>query len=139
MASPVTPLGVVTMSAWLFWPVFGTAEPPPLSADAVRSRAGYFVLDWHDSPGGRFELRERQGSAPARLLYSGPDTARLISGRANGNYRYQVRRVGETDWSAPLRVTVEHHSLSRALGFFLIGALVFIATLVLVVRGARNG
>jgi hypothetical protein len=113
------------------------AEPLRLQADTDQATAGYFVLDWQ-APPGRFELRERRGDGPARVLYSGPDTARLISGRPDGEYHYQIRRIGEPHWSEAVSVTVEHHPLSRALGFFGLGALVFLATLLLVVRGAHR-
>lgn len=113
------------------------AEPLRLRADTEQATAGYFVLDWQ-APPGRFELRERRGDGPHRILYSGPDTARLISGRPDGAYHYRIRRVGEPQWSEAVLVTVEHHPLSRALAFFGLGALVFLATLLLVVRGARR-
>jgi hypothetical protein len=52
-----------------------------------------------------------------------------------------VREVGEGrvyPWSEPVTVTVAHHPLSRAVAFFTVGALVFLATLGLIVRGARR-
>ena len=114
------------------------AEPPPLQTDSARPNAGYYVLDWGKSEVGTFELRERSAAGDERILYRGADTARLISGRSDGEYRYQVRRIGEAAWSEPVVVEVEHHPLGRALGFFLVGALVFVSTIVLVVRGASD-
>jgi hypothetical protein len=115
-----------------------TAAPPVLETSAETATAGYFVLDWKSSSEGIFELRERASDGAERTLYRGPDTARLISGKPDGVYHYEVRRVDESEWSEPTEVTVAHHPLSRALGFFLIGTLVFVATLAVVVRGKRG-
>jgi len=75
------------------------------------------------------------------LIYKGPDRATVISGQADGTRVYRVREVGEGrvyPWSEPVTVTVAHHPLSRAVAFFTVGALVFLATLGLIVRGARR-
>ena len=118
------------------WPV--SAEPPELESSAETATAGYFVLDWKSAPEGIFELREQATDGSERILYRGPDTARLISGKPDGVYRYEIRRVEESEWSEPATVTVAHHPLPRALGFFLVGTLVFVATLAVVVRGRRG-
>lgn len=115
-----------------------SAAPPTLQTSSETATAGYFVLDWESAPEGIFELREQATDGAERTLYRGPDTARLISGKPNGVYRYQVRRADESGWSEPTRVTVAHHPLPRALGFFLVGTLVFIATLAVVVIGKRG-
>lgn len=72
----------------------------------------------------------------SKTLYQGPDTATLVSGRKNGTYYYRVRSEKPgSDWSNAVEVKVAHHPLSRAFMFFSLGALVFVATLTMVVRG----
>jgi hypothetical protein len=116
-----------------------------LESDSDNATAGYFQLRWEarempmrliESPGPDFETRN--------LVYEGPDTARLISGKSNGRYFYRLESAVGTDStqadvvSNTLQVTVRHHSLARAFTFFAIGAAVFAATLALVLFGDRN-
>lgn len=75
----------------------------------------------------------------ASILYQGPDTATLVSGKADGTYYYRIRNTTTpAEWSNITKVTVTHHPLSRAFMFFILGALVFVATLVMVIRGNRT-
>lgn len=116
-----------------------------LESDSDIATAGYFQLRWEasemptrliESPGPDFETKN--------LVYEGPDTARLISGKSNGRYFYRLERMVATDGiqadvvSNTVQVTVRHHSLARAFTFFAIGAAVFAATLALVLFGGRN-
>lgn len=118
-----------------------------LQADSDVASAGYYQLQWEageaptrlvESPGPEFENR--------RVVYEGPDAARLISGKSDGQYYYRLERAdpeGASDneidvVSNVLQVTVRHHSLSRAFTFFTIGAGVFLATLILVLVGGRS-
>jgi hypothetical protein len=60
----------------------------------------------------------------------------------DGTYRYRIRAVEiETGrsgpWSAVYRVHVRHHPLSRAFGFLALGAVVFFATLGVILVGNR--
>jgi hypothetical protein len=41
-------------------------------------------------------------------------------------------------WSEAGNMKVEHHSLSKAIGFFITGLIVFAATLFMIVSGARK-
>lgn len=138
MRAPVIPYKAFVFLWLSFLSLSVRAEPPPLQSDTSLATGGYFVLSWQAPEGGSFELRERRTDVPARVLYRGPDTARLISGKPDGEYLYQVRRIDEPEWSEPLRVRVEHHSLARALTFFVVGAVVFVATLIVVARGAEK-
>jgi hypothetical protein len=100
------------------------------------STTGTFDLSWQGKEGERFRLLQLTPGKTPRLIYQGTDTARVMTGLANGHYRYQVE--GETGRSEPQTVTVTHHSLPRAFGFFGVGLLVFVATLWLVVRGEKG-
>ena len=118
-----------------------------LESDSDIATAGYFQLQWEAS---ETPTRLVESLDPAFktsvVLYEGPDTARLISGKSDGNYFYRLERAG-AEFAAgnqaevvsnTLQVTVKHHSLVRAFTFFAIGAAVFAATLALVLFGGRN-
>lgn len=114
---------------------------PELSADTTVATAGYFGLSWGPAgeAGGapaRFELQEAPDPAFAapHTLYAGPDRATALSGRPDGTYYYRVRADGGA-WSPVVAVEVMHHSLVRAGLFFALGAAVFVATVVLILRG----
>lgn len=117
---------------------------PKLESDTEVSTAGYFRLQWGTNGTTEFVLEESQQPSftPSRVLYQGPDTARIISGRGNGDYYYRIRDVetrnGENVWSEVLHVQVKHHSLSRAFLFFSIGAIVFVVTLIVIIIGNRQ-
>jgi hypothetical protein len=97
------------------------------------STSGTFDLSWQGTPGETFRLLQLNENKTPRVIYEGTDTARVMTGLPNGEYTYQVE--GKSGSSEARRVTVAHHSLSRAFSFFAIGLVVFIATVILVVRG----
>lgn len=108
------------------------------------ANAGYFQLDWNDNNESNFfqllESREPRFIRP-RVLYKGPDTGSHISGKSDGEYYYRVvafKDDGAVLISNDVKVSVQHHSLSRALLFFSIGAFVFIATLIVIIMGNRT-
>lgn len=133
------------LAGWLFAMAAGTAvaaDAPHLQTDSSTSTAGYYRLTWDgDDDGTQYQLqesRQRDFSTP-QTLYEGPDRASLLSGRHDGEYFYRVRTVpaqGQPGpWSDVVAVEVAHHSLGRAFLFFGLGAVVFIATLVMIVGG----
>ncbi len=106
------------------------------SSDAL-SRTGHFQLSWqYDGVGDQFELQEsiHKDFRRLRTIYEGPDNARAMSGLPDGSYYYRVR-VNAGDWSDFVTVTVEHYPLSTAFTFLGLGAIVFLATAVLIIRG----
>ena len=115
---------------------------PHIETDTAVATAGYYVLRWSAATTD-VEVAEfaNPGGGDPRIIYKGPDRATLVSGQPNGTRIYRVREIGAgapSAWSEPVSVTVAHHPLSRALTFFGIGAVVFVATLTLIVRGARR-
>ena len=115
-------------------------EAPALESDREVATAGFYQLTWSGETAAGFELEEatRADFAQARLLYRGPDLATVLSGKPDGDYHYRIRAIDDgtrSDWSAPVHVEVRHHSLARALTFLALGAIVFIATVVLILRG----
>jgi len=127
---------VISAPAW--------SAAPQLESDTDVATAGYYRLEWNANEVKDFILEESQQASfdSARVLYQGPDTARIISGRGDGDYYYRVRELNtqsrEDGWSEVVHVQVQHHSLTRALLFFVIGAIVFVATLAAIIVGNRQ-
>lgn len=122
---------------------YALAAAPQLASDSAQSSAGYFQLSWEGEQGSDYLLQEASepNFVQANTLYEGPDTATLISGRSDGTYYYRIRYLDMTNddsWSNITQVEVTHHPLSRAFMFFALGAIVFIATLIVVVIGNRS-
>ena len=144
------PISVLLSLLWLVsLTVHGDSGMPLLASDTEIATAGYYRLSWQgETSAVEYELQASSNAdfSTPRLIYRGPDLATVISGQADGDYFYRLRarQAGERTggrsgaWSAPVKVHVQHHSLARALAFFAAGALVFIATLLLVLRGARD-
>lgn len=135
---------------------------PMLAVDTDIATAGYYRLTWsvedtNSSP--VFILQE--ATTPKfenpEIVYKGPDLATVISGKSNGMYYYRVRLKQPTGsagtdpkelisketpkeamWSQVVSVDVKHHSLPKAIGFFIAGFIVFAATLFMIVSGARK-
>jgi hypothetical protein len=115
---------------------------PQLQSNTPVSTAGYFTLSWEDESTGNFELQRAPNDrfdTPV-TLYRGPDKATVVSGLANGDYFYRVRGIESNSggWSDPVKVTVAHHPLSRAFLFFTLGAIMFLITITVLIRGARR-
>lgn len=117
-----------------------------LNASTDLANAGYFQLFWEVNADSKtYQLQESmtQDFSNVKTIYQGIDNARVISGLANGNYFYRVRELsatesGEVEWSKAVNVTVQHHNLTRAMSFFFLGLLVFLATLVAIISGSKN-
>ncbi|MEZ4375593.1 MAG: fibronectin type III domain-containing protein [Polyangiaceae bacterium] len=114
----------------------------------LESQAGSATLNWKaEHTGGPEPTYQLQRSADAsfsdpKTLYTGPDQGRYVSGLLDGSYYFRVRaRQGDTAWSAwskPQELVVTHWPESRALSLMGIGALVFLATAFVVLRGTAK-
>jgi hypothetical protein len=128
-------------SALLAMPVVQAS--PLLHASPVASSDGVIQLHWA-LDGRRVELQRAADAAFAHpvTLYRGTDSASLRSGLVDGRYFFRLRALQADGrpgpWSKPLAVRVAHHAALRAWGMFGLGALVFLATLGLVVWGGRR-
>jgi hypothetical protein len=135
-AVPFAATAILLLAFVVSMPCLGA--PPDLETDNPNATAGYYVLSWSGAQGPYDLIEESSASDEPRVLYSGPDSAMLISGKPDGRYVYRVRTQGDPVWSEPVTVTVEHHPLLRAWTFFAHGALVFFSTLLVVLRGGRS-
>jgi len=125
-----------------------TPEAPQFEMPAqVNSNSGYIRLEW--SPSSKddvvYELEEAPSSefSTPQRIYEGPDLASFISGLPNGEYYYRVRAVNKSEktssaWSDPVHLTVKHHPVSLALTLAALGALVFLLTALVVIKGVRT-
>lgn len=90
-----------------------------------------------------FELQKSRDEefTEAKTAYTGPDRATFISGLADGMYYYRIRVIKGDEvgvWSDTVKFEVKHHSLKLALVLFFIGAIVFSATVWIVLKGASK-
>lgn len=127
------------MSLYSFSATAGTLT---LHSDTDTATAGYFQLNWQSNiPTDGFALYESmyEDFSHASLVYRGSDLGTVISGKPDAVYYYRVtRQQPPVITSNTIHVTVRHHSLRTAFYFFTIGAIVFIATLLLILYGHRQ-
>ena len=80
-------------------------------------------------------LTDPQGTV--RPVYNGTGDGIFLSGLADGDYALGL--VGESGAKAdPITLSVTHQSLSQALWLAGLGALVFLLTVVVILRGTRG-
>lgn len=106
------------------------------------SRDGHIRLAWEGerAPGeAEYEVQQADNEHfnNARAIYQGPDLATFVSGLENGTYYYRIRS-GEGEWSDTLLVEVRHPSLRLTFLLLGIGAVVFLLTAGIVIKGARQ-
>lgn len=112
-----------------------------LSSDSETATAGFFQLTWTGTAP-RYQLQESvtPGFTSFKTLYHGADLATVISGKPDGEYYYRIviddSKQGVQ--SNVVKVSVVHHSLVHAFLFFIAGAFVFTAILIVIFRGNRQ-
>ncbi|MFO7563150.1 MAG: hypothetical protein R6X02_10945 [Enhygromyxa sp.] len=135
----------------LLTPGSAAAEAPRFEDDTeTRSTNGAILLRWDTELGvneREYELQEAadRSFATAETRYRGSFPSYFVSGRRDGTTYFRVRSrsfaeqtpTAWTEWSATKVVVVEHHDLRLALGLFIGGAAVFLATGLTLVAGAR--
>lgn len=130
--------------AALLNPVHAAIEPSiELLTDSETATAGFFHLQWRtDNYTGDWHLQESKDAhlQSFKVLYSGPDLARVISGKPDGIYYYRVvtEATSSPRMSNVIKVTVAHHPLKNAFIFFSVGAFIFIAILISIFTGNRK-
>ncbi len=107
-----------------------------LEVSPERSTSGTFNLSWKGEVGESYRLFQVDRGDQSDLIYQGVDTARVMTGLPDGDYTYRVEAASGS--SEPRKVTVAHHSLVRAFSFFGVGLVVFIATVIMIVRGSKG-
>jgi len=120
-----------------------TQHPIVLSSNSKVATAGFFQLRWEPPrDNANWYLQESQDASLQnfKVIYSGPDLARVISGKSDGIYYYRVVANNNPvqQMSNIVKVTVAHHALSNAFAFFTVGAFIFLAILVSIIIGNRK-
>lgn len=108
-----------------------------LTTDTELAREGYFVLDWSLGDQEDYVIQQAHSSAFVQPdTYEVPASGSMtLSGFADGDYYFRAGREG--NWTDTVQVTVEHHSLARALGFFISGLILFSILTVVILRGNK--
>lgn len=117
-------------------------HPIVLSRDSAVSTEGYFVLSWN-APAEFSDLTLLQEAGPnatatdiraTRLPASGAIT---LTGLVDGDYTYRLL-ANDQPVSNIVSISVQHHSLSRALGFFSLGLLLFSILIGTIIIGTKQ-
>ena len=109
-----------------------------LTSDTELSNEGYFVLNW-DTDYDTVILQQSSSSAFSPILENTvPGSGAItITGLKDGEYYFRLNRngipVGNT-----LPITVQHHSMARAMLFFLLGLVLFLILLTTIVVGSKR-
>lgn len=116
------------------------AENTSLSASTELSNEGYFVLNWQTpSPDATLIIEQASSSDfvnPVIREIAGEGAA-TITGLTDGNYFFRL--VDENNvLSNTVQVSVAHHSLGRAAGFFLLGLILFSILVITILRGNKQ-
>ena len=104
--------------------------------DEVELNSGHIKLDWTSDSDNPFELQQATNAdfSDARTIYQGYDKASFISGLNEGIYYFRIRQEGEK-WGDQVKVVVKYQSLNLAFSLFSMGAIVFILTTIVIIRG----
>jgi hypothetical protein len=123
-------------------------DRPILESETNLSRTGHFRLSWklgENSDDREISFIVQQSSEEnfnnPKLIYTGLDQQSFLSGLDNGRYFYRVGTAeseNEMIWSGVTMVEVRHYPLSMAYSLFVLGAVVFISTTVMVVKGSSK-
>lgn len=116
------------------------AAQPQLNANTELATAGYFQLSWQtNDQHAPYVLQQSLTSSfsTSKTIYSGTDTASVLSGLSNGTYHFRVLD-SEALASNVVTVTVAHHSLTKAFSFFALGALMFVILIIVLVSASRQ-
>ena len=120
-------------AALLAMPAF--AMPQFAQTEPMTSDSGYFLIEWQSEGEVALELTDPRGTS--RDIYSGANRAVFVSGLGEGDYTARLRDAAGNA-SEPLTLEVRHQSVSRALWLVALGALAFVATTIVILRGARD-
>ncbi|MFN3163244.1 MAG: hypothetical protein ACE37N_07140 [Pseudohongiellaceae bacterium] len=117
-----------------------STDSTSLSASTELSNEGYFVLNWQTPSPEATLILEQDTSGdftdPVVREIAGEGAA-TITGLTNGNYFFRLVEDGAT-LSNTVEVTVAHHSLGRATGFFLLGLCLFSILVITILRGNKQ-
>ncbi|MEJ2621725.1 MAG: fibronectin type III domain-containing protein [Candidatus Thiodiazotropha sp.] len=136
--------GQILLCLFLCHIAVAAADSPTLSLAPAQSTDGKTTLSWDLPEGASVEVESSLDNnfVKPTPLYQGSDRSTVLTGLSDGSYHFRARFVRQngaiSPWGASVNLLVEHHSLTKAMVFFAIGAVVFAATLLLIILGARR-
>lgn len=115
------------------------AAETSLSSDTPVSSEGYFVLSWDSESNANVRLQQATNSNFIETSEQElpPRGSLTVTGLRDGEYFFRIQRDSAT-LAGPILVSVQHHSITRALGFFGLGLLLFSALVVTIIIGHRH-
>lgn len=130
------------LCAFFFYGAASAAEPVTLSLNTSISSDGVAQITWQLPASSKIILEQSsfEDFSNAKIIYSGFDDATVLTGLLDGDYYFRARLHDDEEsvWGPVVQLSVKHHSLMQAFTFFLIGLVVFVATLLLIVFGSKN-
>lgn len=103
----------------------------------LTSDTGYVMLNWHSGKPVSLMIATMPDFSDAVTVYDGEAHSFFLSGLDDGHFFLRLREDGGAV-SAPVELSVTHQSLARALWLLTIGALITLAIVVTILRGARD-
>jgi len=114
------------------------ADEPAFTTDSpLASETGYVLVEWQAGEAVSLEMAETADFADATELYNGTNSSFFVSGLQDGDYFLRLRTADGAQ-ADPLVLEVRHQSLTQALWLALLGAIVTIAVVAAILRGARD-
>ncbi|HSG33552.1 MAG TPA: hypothetical protein VLA37_03390 [Sphingomonadaceae bacterium] len=107
-----------------------------VAGDSAASDTGHILVEWEAPGEAVLIIAGSPDFADGEALYQGSNKAYFLSGLEGGEY-YLMLRDDEGRQSEALHLAVEHQSLARAYWLTLIGAIITLATVAVIFRGAR--
>ncbi len=113
------------------------AQPPGFTdTGPLASNTGHLLVEWNADTPVTLEMAGDTSFRDAQEIYRGPNHAFFLSGLSGGEYFLRLTdEAGEH--SAAVELTVAHQSLNQALWLTLVGAIITLAIIATIVRGAR--
>lgn len=118
----------------------GQESPAFNGSDSLTTNDGHVRLNWAaTTPVAVYEVQQSTNSnfENSITIYEGADLGTFVSGLTDGVYYYRLR-ADKGSWSEPLKLTVKHYSLQLAFALAGLGAVVFLSTVVVVLKGAKK-
>jgi hypothetical protein len=114
-----------------------TATPRFLGETTQVTDTGYYTLRW-SNPKQQPVTIDRATSIDfhdSQPVFQGTETSTFVTGLGDGTYYFRLQ--SETVQPDILRLTVAHRSLTESLALFCVGAIVFLASALVILRGVR--
>lgn len=118
----------------------GQDSPAFNGSDSLTTNDGHVRLNWvATTPDAVYEVQQSMNSnfENPLTIYEGADLATFVSGLTDGVYYYRLR-ADKGSWSDTLTLTVKHYSLQLAFALAGLGAVVFLSTVVVILKGAKK-